>query len=225
MMEEDLERLREGGSIVAFISHTAHDGVFANELSNALREYGIEAFVAHDDIEPMREWVGEIENALSRMDLLIALFTPQFNASDWADQEVGVAIGRSVPVVPVHLGRAPYGFLGRYQAVREAGGAREIAARVFEFALGNENLAERAVDGYIAALRSSRSFAISNHLASQMANILALTPDQESALVHAFNANYQVYRARNIRAHIIGLLKRTTGNAYEIAGDRLRRLP
>lgn len=229
MMENDLERLWGEGSIRAFISHISDDRIFAHDLKNGLQEYDIAAFVAHDDIEPMSEWVGVMERALFSMDLLVALLTPGFSDSNWTDQEIGVAIGRSVPVVPVRLGKDPYGFFGKFQAISGQvtpgpDDASRISTAIFEFALGDENLAGRAVDAYIAALRKSGSFARSNRLAGYMASIPALSPQQESALVHAFNANDQVYRARNILAHIIGMLKRTTGNAYEIAGERLRKL-
>ena len=230
MMDNDLERLWGEGSIRAFISHISDDGKLAHDLKNGLQAYGIAAFVAHDDIEPMREWVGVIESALSSMDLLVALLTPKFSDSNWTDQEIGVAIGRCVPVVPVRLGKDPYGFFGKIQAIsgqpaHEANGASRIAIAIFEFALGDDNLAGRAVDAYIAALRKSGSFDKSNRLAGYMARITALSLEQENDLVDAFNANDQVAYAFDIREHIIGLLRRTTGSAYEITErNRLRKL-
>ena len=225
-MDNDLERLWGEGSIRAFISHISDDKDFAHKLEIGLEGYGIAAFVAHNDIEPMREWEGEIERALFSMDLLVALLTPQFSDSNWTDQEIGVAIGRSVPVVPVRLGKDPYGFFGKYQAISGANGASKTATAIFDFALGDENLTERAVDAYIASLRSSESFLAANRFASHMANITSLSQEQENALVEAFNVNDQVTHARDIRRHILGLLRRATGNAYEItARHRLRKLP
>ena len=55
------------------------------------------------------------------MDALIAILTPGFNESKWTDQEIGVAIGRKVPIVPIRIGLDPYGFIGKYQALQGAG--------------------------------------------------------------------------------------------------------
>ena len=222
MTDNDLELLWGEGSIRAFISHISDDRIFAHDLKKDLQRYDIAAFVAHDDIEPMSEWVGVMERALFSMDLLVALLTPEFSGSNWTDQEIGIAIGRSVPVVPVRLGKDPYGFFGKYQAISVP---FTPGAEILEFALGDENLAGRAADAYIAALRKSGNFANSNLLAGYMARITALSPEQENALVDAFNANDQVAYAFDIREHIIGLLRRTTGSAYEITErNRLRKL-
>ena len=43
----------------------------------------------------------EIEAALFSMDALVAVVTPGFVESKWADQEIGVAIGGSLLVIPV----------------------------------------------------------------------------------------------------------------------------
>ena len=237
MMENDLERLWGRGSIRAFISHGSDDKKFASELASYLRGYRIAVFVAHGGIEPMPEREDEMERALFSMDLLVALLTPEFSASNWTDQEIGIAIGRSVPVVPICLGKNPYGFLDKYQAIHGqvdrpfaadgygSSGASETAGAIFRFALGSENLGERAVDAYIAALRSSGSFNGSNYLAGYMERITALSPEQEKALVDAFNANSQVAYAWGIRSRITSLLRSVTGNTYGIAeGHQLRKL-
>jgi len=79
-----------------FISHLASIKTKAKNLKSALADYSIISFVAHEDIEPTKEWQTEIEIGLSTMDALIALLTPGFKESNWTDQEVGVAIGRGV---------------------------------------------------------------------------------------------------------------------------------
>lgn len=71
------------------------------------------SFVAYTDIKPTKEWQGEIENALHSMDALAAILMPGFKDSDWTDQEVGVAIGRGVPIIPIMRGLTPYGFIGK----------------------------------------------------------------------------------------------------------------
>src|SRR5260370_19981918 len=51
------------------------------------------------------------------MDAFVALLTDNFHDSDWTDQEVVYALGRSVPLIAVKLGRDPYGFMAKFQAL------------------------------------------------------------------------------------------------------------
>ena len=150
-----LDRLWGEGVIRAFISHTHDHKVDAAEIQTYLTRYGFASFVAHEDIEPMREWEPEIERALFSMDFLIALLTEEFSKSKWTDQEVGVAFGRKVPIIPVRWGRDPYGFLGKYQAISGAIGNYKIAEEIFRCIIGHENLKASAADAFISALANS----------------------------------------------------------------------
>ena len=136
----NLERLWGSGSPRVFISHISEYRELAHSLKSALNSYGIASFVAHDDIEPMKEWEDEIVRALRSMDMLVALLTKGFRTSKWTDQEVGAALGRQVRVIPVRMGTDPYGFIGRYQAISEdpkkPGAAARIASAVFKYILG-----------------------------------------------------------------------------------------
>lgn len=104
-----------------FISHLSEHKVKQSQLKKVLKEYGISAFVAHADIEPTKEWMNEIETALFSMDALVAVLTPGFDKSKWTDQEVGVAIGRDILIIPIQKGMDPYGFIGRYQGLQGDG--------------------------------------------------------------------------------------------------------
>jgi hypothetical protein len=100
-----------------FISHLSEDKELAEQLKLELETYGITGFVAHTDIEPTLEWQMEIELALNTCDCLVALISHSFNSSNWTDQEIGMALGRGHLVIPVKLGKDPYGFIGKYQAI------------------------------------------------------------------------------------------------------------
>jgi len=116
-----------------FISHLAEHKVIMSQLQGALKDYGISAFVAHEDIEPTKEWQIEIEKALFSMDALAAVLTPNFEKSKWTDQEVGVAIGREVLIIPVRKGMDPYGFIGKLQGLQSHDKTvRQVAQSLFE---------------------------------------------------------------------------------------------
>ena len=105
-----------------FISHITPMKQKASNLKTALEEYGITSFVAHEDINPTKEWQKEIQRALNSMDCMSAMLYDGFHQSYWCDQEVGVALGRSTTVLlPLILDHDPYGFLGEYQGIKIKG--------------------------------------------------------------------------------------------------------
>lgn len=108
----------KAGHFKLFISHLASFKVQTSHLQSALRKYAISSFVAHEDIEPTKQWQEEIEAALHTMDALVAILMPGFQESRWCDQEVGFAVGRDVLVIPLRKGLDPYGFIGKYQGIQ-----------------------------------------------------------------------------------------------------------
>jgi hypothetical protein len=52
------------GRFRLFMSHVQADKLLVSNVKNHLSRYGIDCFVAHEDIEPTKEWITEIENAL-----------------------------------------------------------------------------------------------------------------------------------------------------------------
>ena len=226
-----LGKLWGPGAIRVFLSHKAEYKEMASGIKDRLSAYSIASFVAHEDIEPMREWIGEIEVALSSMDVLVALLTDKFSESNWTDQEVGIAIGRGVPVIPVRLGKDPYGFIGKYQAISEFNSnssAAKIGDAICKIILKSDKISvakkgltrDSIVDDYIARVAQSGSFARSNDLAQHLPNLKTLSASQEEALVRAFNENYQVRYSFDFGAEIAPSLKRLTGHDYAFNDDR-----
>jgi hypothetical protein len=132
-------------------------------------------------------WQNEIESALYSMDALAALMTKDFHDSEWTDQEVGFALGRHVPTIPVRLGRNPYGFLGRIQALSSNwdNAAEEIVTLMIKY--------DGMLDAYLQAIRECGSYDNANLLARILPGIEELEDDQIAALVDAHNSNDQVH--------------------------------
>lgn len=103
------------GYFKLFISHLASFKKQISQLKIELEKYGISGFVAHENIEPTKEWQDEIEKGLFSMEALCAVLMPDFNKSKWTDQEVGVAVGREILIIPIRRDMDPYGFIGKYQ--------------------------------------------------------------------------------------------------------------
>lgn len=126
------------GSFRLFISHLSADKVAALNLKQCLSDYGIDCFVAHEDITPSKEWEIEIEKALFTMDALCAIIVPDFIKSQWCDQEVGIALGQQKQVFAIDKGAVPYGFFGKYQALKSRNKtAQQMAIDVWEAIANN----------------------------------------------------------------------------------------
>lgn len=209
------------GSIRVFISHVAKDKILATEIKEGLADFEIASFVAHEDIEPTKEWQSEIERALFSMGMLVALLTEGFRESKWTDQEVGIAIGRGVPIVSVALDVDPYGFIGKYQAIPGVSKDRDqILDRILGVLFKMDGVREKAVDAFIKKVSGAYNYDHANSLARYLPMIDQLSPEQEQKLVKAFITNSQVYDAYGFNPGIVGHLKRWTGKNYRIEGSR-----
>ena|SRR2546422_1977921 len=101
-----------------FVSHSHHEKEIAGWIKGELERFGAFGFVAHEDINPTEEWQGAILKNLKECDVFLALLSGNFATSDWTDQESGIAIALGKVIVPVKVNLDPYGFIGKYQALK-----------------------------------------------------------------------------------------------------------
>jgi hypothetical protein len=219
-----LARIWGSHRIRVFLSHKANVKVETSLLKQALARCGIAAFVAHDDIEPTQEWLREIERALFSMDALVALLTPDFHDSNWTDQEVGVAIGRGVPLIPVRLGSDPYGLMGKGQGL---GGCSwsdtsSIAKKVFDLLYKRLADKSRMFECALAAYSDSATFADSAWKVEHLLSVLSdLSSNQIDRLLDAYGANDQNKYSFKGRDLLRPLLERWTGKEWTVTKNGL----
>lgn len=146
----------KAGYFRLFLSHLASFKVQTSNLQSVLSNYAISAFVAHEDIEPSREWQIEIEAGLYSMDALAAILMEGFKESNWCDQEVGVAVGRDVLIVPVRRGIDPYGFIGKYQGIQAKNKTvGEVAEQIFLTIVKSPKTREKMLNSLVNATAQS----------------------------------------------------------------------
>ena len=106
----------------AFISYSTEDKAAAGAVKRALSTYGIDCFLAHDDIQVSEEWRERILEELAACQVFVALLSQAFKRSEWALQEVGAVARRSeVAIVPLCLDETiPFGFIAKIQGIRVA---------------------------------------------------------------------------------------------------------
>jgi hypothetical protein len=159
-----------------FLSHLSTNRRKASDLKGSLAALGISAFIAHQDIEPSREWQTEIESALATMDVLVALIEPGFRDSAWTDQEVGYALGRSVDVIPLLVGVDPHGFIGKIQGIHVKGKVpSKVADELLVALVKRPRLRDKVLNGLARALATNSSL----HRRQKIASLDKVIPDPQ----------------------------------------------
>ena len=201
--QAETRHLWKDGHFRLFLSHLAEHKIKVHELKSALVQYNIDAFVAHNDIQPSREWQNEIELALNSMDSLAALVTPNFKESSWCDQEVGWALGKGVPVLPIRLGCDPYGFAGKFQGISGTLDNPDSLARSILDALRNKPETKRVITrSLVQAFCTSPDYPRSLVLAPLIAEYQEHTDDEKMILWKACEENEQVRGAWGVTKRI-----------------------
>lgn len=104
----------------AFISYSHEDRRYAGQAKKVLGRFGIDAFLAHEDIHVSHDWRDRIIQELKRCELFLPLLSKNFLISKWAPQEVGFIVSRpEVKVIPVALDDTiAFGFISNIQSRR-----------------------------------------------------------------------------------------------------------
>lgn len=161
-----------------FLSHSSVDKAFVSQLKNCLRWYGIEGFVAHEDIDPTAEWLQTILGALDSCDALAAFLTDDFRSSNWCDQEVGHCIGMRKLLIPLARGPMPWGFMGRYQALKCVDQEPSTLARcIADIVIAHPLTSARMAEALVANLERSESFADAKTNMALVRRVKVWTPD------------------------------------------------
>ena len=209
-----------------FLSHKASVKQDVTALKAAFSMFcGITSFVAHEDIEPTEEWHREIERALFSMDALVALLSEDFHDSTWTDQEVGVAIGRGVPLIAVRLGRDPYGLMGKTQGLGGCNWSdpKDLAAKVFALLYKRLPDKSRLFECALAAYAASTSFADSAWKVKRLLSVFeTLSSDQVRRLFEAYQANSQNASSFSGMDLLKPLLEKWTGENWVVHKNRLK---
>lgn len=184
------------GNVRVFVSHRDRHKAPASLLATALAQYGVSCFVAHDSIEAMTSWPDEILKALGTMEFLLAFVTDDFHESIWTNQEVGFAIGKEIPVIPLKLQvAAPSGVLQSLQAIKGSlSNASESAPEVYAALSEKLGQRERLQGPLITAFLESSSFSDAmDRLAMLKKSVTILSEEELERIQTGYKINDQLY--------------------------------
>lgn len=190
------------GNFRLFISHLSTFKESASNLKQYLQNYGIDCFVAHEDITPSKEWEVEIEKALFTMDALCAIVVPDFIKSQWCDQEVGIALGQRKQVFSINKGAVPYGFFGRYQALKsKSKRAKQMAYDVWVAISTNNNTKQIYLNKLVSLILTTTTTSD----AERLIDVLKQCADVDKYFIENIHDNYSSNSILNTSNIIVSL--------------------
>lgn len=204
----------EPGRFRLFMSHTSAKKRAVAALKAALSPFGIDAFVAHEDIEPTKEWVSAIEVALDTCHALAVFLTEGFHESNWTDQEIGFCVKRRILVLPIRLGIDPYGFISRYQALSPpaAGTGQEklnaLAEGIVSTLIAHDLTSQNMAEALLTQFENSRHFAAAKQNVALLERVPRWNPEQLSRMGAAATNNYENANAYNVPDRIRAIVER-----------------
>ena len=201
-----------------FLSHLSSFKEKTEHLRRSLLSFGISSFVAHESIEPTRKWQDEIEKALHSMNALAAILTKGFNESCWTDQEIGVALGRRLLVIPIKKEIEPYGFISKYQAVDADGKkVKEIAQEIFSALARSDKTKYKLCDCLTNLLLTSSSRDDAERWISLLDSLTSI-PTDHLKLIQEKADSFEIFREnQDVLEKINLLLQKYEFNKVEIS--------
>lgn len=129
-----------------FISHSSGDADWVSQIASLATQLGVRPYLFHEDQQPGRAVAGKLQAAIEQSDAFIAVITVAGGASTYVNQEIGFALGKGKPLIPIvergvpsdqlaflrDIEYVPVDFSDQTTALTEIAGAihREVRAHV-----------------------------------------------------------------------------------------------
>lgn len=208
--------------VSAFISYSTQEKHRGTEVKEVLEEYGIECFLAHEDIQISQEWKNRILEELRRCRIFIPLLSRAFKESDWAPQEIGaITIREDVVIIPILLdGTLPFGFISHVQGkpINHPDGLEELLIGPLR-----RHHPHFVIPGMIKRVEAANTFRGAEEVLEPLVPLYSELDDEElDALVTASIGNGQVWHAFLCKDEYLPALIRIRGP--DIDAGKLREL-
>jgi hypothetical protein len=204
-----------------FLSYHSSDRALAGQIKLCLYQYGLEVFLAHEDIQPTEEWQARILSELKKTVVFLPLLTEKFLTSKWTSQECGVAVARGVFIVSLKVAIDPFGFLSKYQAFnfkienvpRSCSGIAKVIHK-------NQKLQKRFLDGLIASVGRSNSFEEAKERTSLLNEFDGYNGRQVNDVLRKAIENSQIYKSFGARRQLEIFLKKNEADEATVRAYR-----
>jgi len=180
--------------VSVFLSHADEDKKTARAIANEMTKYGIDVFVAHDDIEIGADWKSTLIEKILQCDIFVVLLTKNFHSAQYTDHEVGMAVFLKKRIMPISFDKSStYGFMSDSQAkpISEEIDPDEIK-NISDVIIAYSDEGKRQMDQLIQDFKQSSNYADANAFARVIFQRRKFHPDQINALADAWISNDQI---------------------------------
>ena len=102
-----------------FVSHSHKDRGALGQLKKDLCVFGMDCFLAHDDIKIGEHDLERIKKEITDCDIFLIIGNKESKQSEFCNQEIGMAIAHNKHIIStVHKDSSPWGFTERQQAIK-----------------------------------------------------------------------------------------------------------
>lgn len=112
--------LGKGAMVDVFISYARADHQWAAGLAKCLQQAGLTVFLDTASLTPGEKWTNQLQQELKNSATVLLLASPTAVVSPTVNQELGIAIGKGTPIIPIVHGLTPNQlppWISQYQAV------------------------------------------------------------------------------------------------------------
>ena len=116
-----------------------------------------------------------------------------FKESQWCDQEVGFALGRQVPVLPLNIEFNPHGFMVKLQASYCVGlNPQQVGENILQWLVRTPTAQTALTEGLVKAWEQANSYANACKSYDLLRSMTSLTPTQLQRIEAAAQTNGQI---------------------------------
>ena len=210
-----------------FISYATGDKKLAHSIKDGLEIYGVEGFLAHDDIKPTEDWQNRILEELNSTQVFIPLLTENFLKSLWTDQETGIAIAKEQLIIPLKVTNDPHGFISKYQALKLKSNIAITCSEIIHTIIEKPSLGADMRNLIIEMFGESWSFANAAKNAEILTRFTGYTPAQLKRIIRHTVENSQIHESFDakdiLRTFIKGNQKSIPKELYETTMDKIKK--
>ena len=191
------------------MSYADENKELAGKIKSMLNEFGIEVFLAHEDLPGGKGWEDEIIKNIKKCDIFVAPLTKDFLQSAYANQEIGIAIAHFKKIIPLQVDAVPQGFIKRFQSTRKLNQSRiEMFPIEFIKALNVDNkLKGKMIDCLVGSFVKSSNFSDAKVRGMLLETCDGFSKERVNKIVKAAPENDQVYKCFVVRERLLAFLE------------------
>jgi len=137
------------------------------------------------------------------------MLTNNFKDSKWTDQESGIAYNERKKIIPLMIDLTPYGFLGKFQALRvdtSKWGWRDNDDRVKLIDFINQEFHTRMRESILNSMEKTRSWIIGKTKIKILKDNGPFSKEEANKIIEASAYNNQIYGAEGAKEFLVNLI-------------------